>query len=147
MIVIFIKIFIIPAFFYGIANWLMWQGMKKGSQLPSNKNFADNGGKISRVIKFIYFIVIAKFSYENRWYYIFSFFPVWYIGGWIGTFIERILYGEKVMNMAMDIINKSAEDIDIARKNLADSIPNWWVLLMPKNWSGKIEESLRNMIK
>ena len=146
MIKVIIEIFFIPVLAYGIANWLMWQGMKKGSKLPVNKNLLDSGGKISRVVKFIYFIAIVKFSYENGLYYIFSFFPVWYTAGWLSTYIERILYEEKVLKMALDIINESSGELEEARKKLAESIPNWWVVLMPKEWSKKVEDSLRQIM-
>lgn len=143
---IFVKLFIIPAIFYGLASWIMWQGMKVGTELPVYKSLIGRGGNISRVMKLLYFLVIIKFSYENGFYYVFSFLPVWYVSGWISTFLERKLYMEKAMEIALRIIEDSGSDVDAARRKLSEAIPSWWVVLMPKKWSETIETSLRSML-
>jgi len=89
---IMIIIIILLGLIYGIANWFIYQGVKKDIGLPKGSFTGKYGVLIGALMKISCWITIAIIAFNFGFMYLFLLLVCWLSAGTITRFLERKIY-------------------------------------------------------
>lgn len=131
---------------WGAGSWMKWQSMKTATILPAGGWTRAYGTTVSFVSFAICVVIILWSVTEVAWWLLLTIAFMWFIGGWLGTIIERRVYAnETTLALIVDAAGrweKSARDVE----TLKQAVPEWWIKLMPRCWRQRLHDLLTNPI-
>ena len=140
---------VILSIIWGFGSWLKWQGMKNLTIIPSGRLTTKYGEKINFYAKGICFFLLLFTPIRIGWWILLSFAIMWFVGGWIATLIERILYcnehNMKTFIFAAEQYTKE-KGFKYATIILKQNVPKWWIKLMPLSWQVKLSNGIKTAI-
>ena len=80
------------ALVWGAGSWLKWQQMKNGTIIPRGSLTGRYGSTGSFCLKLTSVVVLVSLAFAWVWWAFMLLAPVWFLGNWAATFLERALY-------------------------------------------------------
>ena len=134
---------------YGIGHWMVYQGKKEGTLIPSGSFTLRFGLVIAFVLKGLCYGVIIWSWFKYQWF-ILAIIPVmWIISGFLARRIERLLYAKDRLESfeyhSQKFVEKFGEEG--ALKHWDNAVPKWWLDLMSSKWRKNYKEIVGKHLK
>jgi hypothetical protein len=133
------------ALFWGAGSWLKWQHMKMGTIIPRGSLTGKYGHVAAVCIKWSCVAVLVLLAVYWVWWAVALVVPVWFLGNWAATLLERVLYCD---DSRLDTFVFAAEEYSRelgpgrAARTMSEVAPKWWIKLMPARWRERLRAKL-----
>ena len=119
--------------------------MKMGTIIPRGSLTSKYGYVAAACIKWSCVAVLVLLAVYWAWWAIVLVVPVWFLGNWVATLFERVLYCD---DSRLESLVFAAEEYrkdfgpEGAARVMSEVAPKWWIKLMPGRWRERLRARL-----